>query len=440
MLLILLTGLLSCEADGDGGPQDSSASSDTSTASRRIVLLTLDTIRADHVTLETMPWLTGLASEGLVWTNTWGESWTYSAIGEILSARNPATWGIDSYDHENEGSGPAQIGDDVRLLAEELTDRGWATAFWSSNDVAGSATNLHRGYGLAELFSEGKTEAVIPEIVQWSKDNAGTDQLIHLHVNDAHDPYDLVAESCAEAVAALPVDECRYDFASLEKKDTIHASDDIARGQWGASSSDYEACREVILGEYGCEVRYQDDALAASWDLLNEGGVLDGAIVVIALDHGEGMLDPWANHAFDIRSTTTRNWVMFWAPGVVTPGEWDAPMGQDDIVPSLEFILGDDFGLESTGMPWMDATEDRVITGYWMGLPPTQPTEVNRHYAYGNGFQYIRASDGVEMLYDVNADPNEQTDLIGTVEVPAALSAAIDAQELLTVDYPNQGR
>jgi hypothetical protein len=68
-------------------------------------------------------------------------------------------------------------------------------------------------------------------------------------------------------------------------------------------------------------------------------------------------------------------------------------------------------------------------------LPPTEKKEVHRHMAVGGGYQYLLTSEGEEELYDLVADPNCQTNVAGTVEVPATLSEALQAQNAMTADY-----
>ncbi len=418
-------------AAGDSGPDDSSPEE---ARPLRVLLLTIDTMRADHVKADHMPWLTGLGAEGVVWENAWGQTWTPSGIGTVLSGHNPATWGIESYVRGEESRAPT-LSTAVPLLAETLANAGWATASWSANGMASDVTGLDRGIGYLKMFGEGQTPAMVPEILEWAEANSTSNQLIHLHVNDLHDPYSLWASTCADAMNALPLDACAYDWVSHDDRGTLTVDDDLAAGTWGPSSADYGTCKASMEALYACEVRYQDDSLAEAWALLADAGFLDGTLVVIAADHGEGLLDPWANHSFDLRAPVTRNWVLVWDPTRVSPGIVSAPMGQDDIVPSIQGLLGADFGMASTGVPYWEATDDRLITSFWVGPPPgAGMTEEHRNGVVGGGFHFLRYGTK-ELLYDLEADPNEQVDLSGTVAVPTALSEAMAAQEALTAEY-----
>lgn len=420
----------------DTADSDSDTGDDTGTDKKlRIFLLTLDTMRADHITPAHMPWLTSVAEGGVVWENAWGQTWTPSGIGTILSGHNPATWGVESY-VRGEESRATSLSTSVPLLAESLSNVGWATATWSANGMADSVTGLDRGIGYLASFGEGQAPAMAVEIVEWATENSASDQLIHLHVNDMHDPYSLWASSCADAMNALPLDACAYDWVSHEARGTLEVDDDLASGAWGPTSPDYATCKASMEALYACEVRYQDDLLAETWARLEAAGFLDDTLVVIAADHGEGLLDPWANHSFDLRAPVTRNWVLVWSPALVAPGTVSVPMGQDDIVPSIQGLLGQDFGMGSTGVPYWEATEDRVVTSFWVGPPPGEgSTEERRSAVVGGGFHYIRTSVGDELLYDIEADPNEQVDLFGSVAVPTVLSEAMAAQEALVAEY-----
>lgn len=60
--------------------------------------------------------------------------------------------------------------------------------------------------------------------------------------------------------------------------------------------------------------------------------------------------------------------------------------------------------------------------------------EEHRNGVVGGGFHYLRYGE-VAMLYDIEADPNEQVDLVGSVAVPQALLDAMVAQEAMTAEY-----
>jgi arylsulfatase len=399
-------------------------------------LLSLDTVRADRMVPEHMPWLAALASEGVLWENAWGQSWTPHGVGTILTGRTPADWGAESFDWEG-GVSPARIDPGVPLLADQLTGLGWATAYWSANGMASIKTDLNRGYTDFEAVAEGTVVETAEKIVEWAAANEGRDQFFHLHVNDAHDPYTFQSEACATDVAALPLADCRYDWVSRDAEATVQVDHDLVDGSWGPESEDYEVCKTILTALYDCEVRYEDDVLKQSWQVLDEAGLILDTLVVVVADHGEGLLDPWANHGFDLRSQTTRNWVLIRWPGRVSPGTVTAPMGQDDIVPTIGGLLDVDLGIPTTGLPWWEAPEDRVVMAFWLGTMPTESTEQRRHSAVGAGYHYIRSSLGEQWLYDVAADPNEQDNLLPGGRIPEALIAAVDAQVAQTATYTN---
>ena len=306
-----------------GGHTDSAPVHDTAGSSgTTLFLLTLDTIRGDHVTAELMPFLRELTAEGLEITDLSTHTWTYPGIGAVLSGRHPSTWGAAAFDDNQDDDFPFTLGTDLPLLAEALESQGWATAYWSSNSIAATSVGLERGYGQYTAFEEGQTVAQAPSIVAWAEAHASQSRLVHLHVNDAHSPYDLLSSSCEAEVLAMNDGSCRWDFVN-SNDDSLFANLAVRSGEFSEASTDYEACRAVLSAAYACEVRAQDEALAATWATIEASGALGDTLTVVVVDHGEALLDPFTNHGFDPRRPVTQGWGLFHWPGHLDAGVLD---------------------------------------------------------------------------------------------------------------------
>ncbi|MBM4366367.1 MAG: sulfatase-like hydrolase/transferase [Deltaproteobacteria bacterium] len=415
--------LLACTgADGDAALDSREAGG----GGRTLILLTLDTVRADHVTGEHMPWLSALAAGGLVVPDLATHTWTYPGIGAVLSGRHPSAWGEASWEDQRDEEYPFALSPEVPLLAEILGERGWATAYWSANRIAADGTGLERGYDSFTLFDEGATPAAAAEIVAWWEENRALDRLVHLHVNDAHSPYDLHADSCAAEVSAVNDGTCHWDFVD-NNEDSLFANLDGREGSFTPESEDYAACVALIQAAYACEVRRQDDDLATTWATLEAAGVTTTALVAVVIDHGEALLDPYTNHGFDPRLPVTAGWAAFAGPGL-SPEQLPVPATQEDVVPTLEALLGEDWGQDWTGADVRTLGSDRVRTTFYIGEPPGQPRG-QVHSARDTRYHYIRGTTGQCELYDLVADPGELTNLCDGTEPSKQLLDAVDAQE-----------
>lgn len=422
------------DAAGDSGADSADSGTTPALEGTTLVLLTLDTIRGDHVTSEHMPFLAGLAADGLQLPDLATHTWTYPGIGAVLSGRHPTTWGAAAFDDNQDDDFPYTLGTDLPLLAEVLSGQGWATGYWSSNRIAADAVGLERGYGSYTDYEEGHTAAQAEGIVSFVRANAASSRLVHLHVNDAHSPHDLLSTTCEAEVAALNDGTCRWDFVN-SNDDSLFANLAVRSGEYDSSSSDYDACRQLIAAAYACEVRAQDEELAATWAVMEGEGVLDDALVVVVVDHGEALLDPWTNHGFDPRRPVTAGWGLVYWPGRVDPGVLEVPATQEDIVPTVEALLGDDWGMEPTGTSVFDLPTERIRTTFYIGAPPGQ-ARGQVHAATDGQYHFILGVTGQCDLFDVVADPAETRNLcLEGQRAPDNLGAALAEQQALTAGW-----
>ncbi len=423
------------DSASDSGPPDDT---DPDTGPATLVLITLDTFRADHIG-EATPFLVALAAEGLELPDLDTHSWTYPGIGAVVTGVHPTLWGIESWTFDREPDEmPYGLSPDIRTLAEALGDLGWASAYWNSNPIAGDKSGLDRGYDRYTEFNEGATVTQVPAILAWLEENRGKPRFLHLHVNDAHSPYDLLHDACEAEVRALDDGTCRWDFVA-NNEDSLFANNEVADGRFAASSADYAACQTLLAAAYRCEVRKQDQDLGEVWAELTATGELEGALTVVAIDHGEGLLDPWTNHGFDLRGPVLDGWGALHWPGRIAPGRLDLPLGQEDIVPTIASLLALDLGMDTSGLPFEEVPADRVRTTFFGG-PLANLGSAWGHVrgAYDNEHRLIVDTRGTCSLYDLVADPTEQNNLCGELAPPEHLVTATTEVATITEGFAEE--
>lgn len=398
-----------------------------------VFLLTLDTFRGDHVGAST-PFLEEMAAEGLVLQDLDTYTWTYPGVGAILTGRNPSAWGVGSWTWDPEaGDLPYQLEDDVTTLAEALGALGWESAYWSSNNIAADLSGFSRGYGRFRSYDPGDTVGVGLEVARWLSEHTDAPRFVHVHVNDPHSPYNLTDEACVAEVEAADDGVCRWDFVR-DNQDTLTANGDVRDGTFSSASTDYAACRNLIETAYRCEILRQDADLRTMWVRAGAGGALDDALTVIATDHGEALLDPWTNHAFDLRMPAMDGWGLVHWPGRVAPGTNTQPVAQEDLVPTMAGLLGVELGMETTGMPVDEVPDDRIRTAFFEGPLPAGYPWTRFDSAYDATRHYIVSSRGDCELYD-RALPAELQNLCDVESPPTALVDAVAEQQALTAGY-----
>ena len=216
---------------------------------RRIVIITLDTTRADHVgvygsTQVSTPNIDQLAVSGIVFDQaTTVAPLTLPAHCSLLTGLLPPRHGV-----RDNGDNP--LAADHRTLAELLRARGFQTAAFVGAAVLQATTGLARGF---DVYRDGVTEnsqtprarrradEVVAEATDWLDHQDGSPFLLWVHLYDAHAPYD-------------PPEPYR----SLYPDDP-----------------------------YSAEVGYVDSQVGLLLDALERHGIVTDAAIVIAGDHGE---------------------------------------------------------------------------------------------------------------------------------------------------------
>ena len=192
MLRLLATALSLAAAGGlagCGGPAPP----------RLLLLLTVDTLRADHLgaygsELGLTPNLDALARESLVFTAAYAASaFTLPSMGALLTGHYPESLGLWS----NESLVP----DTAPTLAEELRRRGWRTGAVVSNFVLRRSSGLDRGFDLFDdEFPDWETTRGVPERTASDTTDAALATLgacaeaasrcfLWVHYQDPHGPY-----------------------------------------------------------------------------------------------------------------------------------------------------------------------------------------------------------------------------------------------------------
>ncbi|NQU26176.1 MAG: sulfatase [Candidatus Nealsonbacteria bacterium] len=178
-----------------------------------------------------------------------------------------------------------------------------------------------------------------------------------------------------------------------------------------------DAVKDAIHGYLAC-MSYADAMIGRVLDTLAAGPYADNTIVVLWSDHGyhHGEKGDWGKHTLWER---TSNVPFVWAgPGIARGKAVDTTVSLIDLYPTF---------VEMCGLPKPDhALEGRSLAGTLKN--PDQATDrdvylpfmVPGAYAIINrNWRYIHYADNTEELYDVQADPNEWTNLAGNPKFDA---------------------
>jgi arylsulfatase A-like enzyme/Flp pilus assembly protein TadD len=354
-----------------------------------VLLVTIDTLRADHVgaygnRLGLTPTLDRLAREGLRFTYAYSHvPLTLPSHTTIMTGTYPFTNGV----HDN---GSFRFDGKRPTLAGLLKGAGYRTGAFVGAFPVDARFGLNAGFDVyddnygsrsvgGELsVLERPAEQVLAVASNWIAASPSSNPapgspnplawFAWVHLYDPHDPY-------------APPEPFRSRFTS-----------DL----------------------YSGEVAYADAALGATLDRLRSAGKLEHTIIAVMADHGESLGEHGERtHGLFAYDATIRVPLIIWAPPALAPAEIVSPVRLIDVMPTLVDLVGvhppqtDGRSLR----PLLDAdTPANAPASYFEALS----ANLTRNWApltgvVRNGLKLIDLP--IPELYDLTKDPSEQRNL-----------------------------
>ena len=169
----------------------STGSSDRVTASTRqppkgIILISLDTLRADHLGSygyhrDTSPHIDALAKESILFENAVVQSpWTLPSHMSIMTSLYPSFHGVDEFSF--------RLADEHVTLAELLKEHGYQTAAFTDGVWMRAVTGMNQGFDMYD--DQGVHIAnILPKVEKWLDANRSKPFFLFIHCYDIHVPY-----------------------------------------------------------------------------------------------------------------------------------------------------------------------------------------------------------------------------------------------------------
>jgi len=382
------------------------AMAQTSSTSPAIVVLSVDTLRSDAaMRMRTME---RLAARGASWERAMStSSWTLPALASLQTGLMPAEHGAGCLPEGCQG-----VADGVRLLAEDLHAKGYATAAVVTNPWVTVGTSLNRGF---DVFVEPSNR--LNRLVVLGQPRGP-------HRQDASHAID-----AALRLIEYAPDRGFYLWVHLLDPHLpyFHSDDEKLRSVTAAALRNSlpldERSRESLRRAYAGEVAYVDAQLGRLLDALERRGILNNGVVVFTSDHGEefwehGGVEHGHSHHGEVIDVP----LVLVAPGV-PPGVRDGVASLVDVVPTIRSIVG----LPTNGIDLRHgAPPDRVATA-WGGLIQRADCSARSAKRRAIARDCTRQSDEVR-LYELTHDPTEQHPLVANES--DALVRAVQAVDL----------
>ncbi|MCB9684815.1 MAG: sulfatase-like hydrolase/transferase [Alphaproteobacteria bacterium] len=402
-------------------------------APRNLVVLSIDTLRRDHVGRfdpehrGLTPFLDGLLAESVVATDALAcSNWTMASTACVTSGasnvdladtrRMVPVLTNDNVVHASLPEGPS--------LAGTLGDNGYASLLVSANDWMSDRWNASQG------FDRVVDDQNAPAATIWSRarDALASEPLpapryLHLHFFEPHRPY-VPPEAYLAELATLPDPGIALDNGPQQ---------DFALSRLASFPPEQQdAIIANMQARYRGEVRWLDAQLADLWADLRAEGLLDDTLVVFWSDHGEALWEHAYNgHGWFLGPDENDALVALWADGL-RPGDVGAPVMATDIAPTVLATFGIPTPPTMTGVPLGQRDPDAIRTVFSdaFGGPV--------HGARKGGWllQYSWVAPDPILLHDLATDPtalHDRYDAADPSPVARELWAAI-RPEVLAVE------
>ncbi len=296
-----------------------------------VLLIVLDTVRADHLSVygygrETTPGLADLARDAVIYRNAISPgTWTAPSHASLFTGLAPAEHGVH-HGKTPAGQGIFALDPSVPTLTARLREAGYRTAAFVGNEGF-----LDPSFGFARDFEEyrlrsmHKVTTLATTVRAWLRRRRGRSVFVFLNVFDAHEPYEPPA----------PYD--RMFPGRLEKPPERHPGD---RAAVQGVLPDTSATAHYI-SQYDGDVRHMDDELRRIVQALRETGRYDNALVVVTADHGElfGEAGRWGHGGDPMRSLVHVPLIVKYPQGVRRGAE-ERPVSLMDIPATILAVLG----------------------------------------------------------------------------------------------------
>ncbi len=329
-----LASPLGCsQADPEGSSDDSDLSAGRGDAPTHLIVIVVDTLRADHLGYhgygrDTSPFLDSLADESVVFERAYAASaFTRESIAALLTGRLPSLSGSLGWYAAPSAALPT--------LGESYRDAGYRTGFFTTTIMLGNE-RFTRGFQDVEHLVaaggvSGMSHALTERALSFAA-NAGDEPfMMYVHYFDPHAPYEPPQELQLEFT-----DEIYPDPVGLYTQLRPAVPEYVARG-FGPGDPQFED-QQV---RYDAEIRDTDNALRALFAGLEELGVADDTLVVITSDHGEEFLDHgFVEHAWTLYEESVHVPLLVWNPQRRAARRVARPVSLVDIVPTVTTFQG----------------------------------------------------------------------------------------------------
>ncbi|MEM8929725.1 MAG: sulfatase [Acidobacteriota bacterium] len=319
---------------GDPVAPSISAEKSSTETPPNLILVVIDTLRADHLSLygyeyATSPRLDALADSAHVFDRSYSAStWTLPSTGSLLTGLLPAQHGLRSL-HD-------ALPEEVVTVTERLRSQGYRTAAITDGGFLDPRWGFRQGFERYDV-TEGRAwqpkdvAAITTAAREWIEDNAYEPFFLLVHTYETHHPY-LNPEGHAAP----------FFDGDAPAQSGVVGDDVILKTYTREPMTPPSPLVTENLGLYVGEIRRADQYVGELLDLVLDSPAGDRTAILITSDHGEeflehGNVEHGLGKVFD---ANVRVPMILKLPGQQVGSRQATPVSGIDVAPTLLDLAG----------------------------------------------------------------------------------------------------
>ena len=244
---------------------------------RYVILISLDTLRADHLTCygydrDTSPNIDALARDGVRFAETRAPSpWTLPSHVSMMT-------GLDTINHGVLGA-DRRMDPRIPMLAELLKAKGFRNAAFTGGGLVHERFGFDRGFDsydtVAAIGNANAAARTLKKASAWIERHLDRDAFLFLHTYQIHYPY-----------------RSQAPWGRRYAGEGAHQAADRIRNTSNRYDPLSEEMTRDVVGLYDGSIRYTDESLIGPLVAkLKELGIYDRTMIVLTSDHGEAFFE-----------------------------------------------------------------------------------------------------------------------------------------------------
>ena len=387
-----------------------------------IILISIDTLRADHLgcygyNRSTSPFIDSLAKKSLLFKNHISQApFTSPSHMSIFTSLYPSQHLICQHSTLPKCNDNYGLSDEVITLPMVLKQKGYTTIGYHGGGNVNGELGFAKGFDLyiRNTYNFSKD---LERIDNWLKEYEGRRIFLFYHTYQVHDPY-------------FPPEDYNRRFGNY-----VEWFDNSSKAKWTKAEEKYNDSIDKLflefrdfyfkaveknktflnhaVSQYDADIAYMDDFINGLFSLLEREGILNKTIVVFTSDHGEEFYEHGGFVHSKLYQEILHVPLIIFLPNFQNY-EIDYYTTSLDLAPTIFDIVG------IQNRRFEKQKEGESLINYIL-MNKSRETDVFSEYPYEymslihrNWKLYIYPEENFTALFNLNSDPSEKHNLADT--------------------------